>query len=70
MWRKTQIVNLLFTFGYQLLKGQIGGNKYRLICKYYFGKQRVHLFVKWIGTHAEYTKLCKENNQFNVDSFK
>ena len=30
----------------------IGGNNYRLICKYYFGNMKVHLFVKWIGTHA------------------
>ncbi|MBN2744943.1 MAG: type II toxin-antitoxin system HigB family toxin [Marinilabiliaceae bacterium] len=35
----------------------VGGNRYRLICQYYFGKMQVHLFVKWIGTHAEYTKL-------------
>ena len=24
----------------------IGGNKYRLICKYVFGNKRIHLFVK------------------------
>ena len=24
----------------------IGGNNYRIICKYYFGDRRVHLFVK------------------------
>ena len=36
----------------------IGGNKYRMICSYYFGFNRVHLFVKWIGTHAAYDKLC------------
>ncbi|MFO8021105.1 MAG: type II toxin-antitoxin system HigB family toxin [Perlabentimonas sp.] len=24
----------------------IGGNNYRLICKYHFGETRVHLFVK------------------------
>lgn len=35
----------------------IGGNKYRMICGYTF-KKEVHLFVKWIGTHAEYDKLC------------
>ena len=42
----------------------IGGNTYRLICKYCFGAKRVHLYVKWIGTHAEYSKLCKEGKQF------
>ena len=26
----------------------IGGNNHRLICKYHFGKTRIHLFVKWI----------------------
>ena len=29
----------------------IGGNNYRIICSYHFGKKKVHLFVKWIGTH-------------------
>jgi mRNA interferase HigB len=45
----------------------IGGNNYRLICKYFFGETRVHLFVKWIGSHAEYTKLCKEGKQYTVN---
>ncbi len=43
----------------------IGGNNYRIICKYYFGNNRVHLFVKWIGTHAKYTQLCKTGKQYN-----
>ena len=47
----------------------IGGNKYRMICKYHFGKSRVHLFVKWIGTHAVYTKLCKEGKQYTVNVY-
>lgn len=47
----------------------IGGNKYRLICSYYFGEQQVHLFVKWIGTHAEYDELCKKNKQFTIDQY-
>ena len=47
----------------------IGGNKYRCVCKYVFGKEYVHLFVKWIGTHAEYSKLCKENRQFTISKF-
>jgi len=47
----------------------IGGNNFRLICKYFFGKVRVHLFIKWIGTHAEYTKLCKEGKQYEIDVF-
>ncbi|MCB0395553.1 MAG: type II toxin-antitoxin system HigB family toxin [Flavobacteriales bacterium] len=47
----------------------IGGNKYRMICKYHFGKTRVHLFVKWIGTHAAYTKLCDKGNQYTVGEY-
>ena len=35
----------------------IGGNRYRMICWYVF-KKEVHLFIKWIGTHAEYDELC------------
>ena len=48
----------------------IGGNKYRIICQYYFGQQKAHLFVKWIGTHAEYTKLCNNMEQYTVDLYK
>ena len=48
----------------------IGGNKYRIICQYYFGKQKIHLFVKWIGTHALYSKLCQNKEQYSADSFK
>ena len=47
----------------------IGGNKYRMICKYHFGKSSVHLFVKWIGTHATYTKLCNELKQYTVNVY-
>ncbi|WP_167619096.1 type II toxin-antitoxin system HigB family toxin [Maribellus sediminis] len=47
----------------------IGGNKYRIICQYYFGKQKVHLFIKWIGTHAFYTKLCNNEEQYSVDIY-
>lgn len=44
----------------------IGGNNYRLICKYMFGKKKVHLFVCWVGTHVEYTELCKQNKQYTI----
>lgn len=47
----------------------IGGNNYRLICKYHFGKMKVHLFVKWIGTHAEYTNLCNEGKQYDISAY-
>ena len=47
----------------------IGGNNYRMICRYHFGINQVHLFVKWIGTHAAYTKLCNDQKQYDVSLF-
>lgn len=47
----------------------IGGNNYRMICKYHFGSTKVHLFIKWIGTHADYTKLCNGNKQYTIDAY-
>ncbi len=47
----------------------IGGNNYRMICKYLFGKHQVHLFVCWIGTHAEYDKICKSGTQFTINNY-
>jgi mRNA interferase HigB len=41
----------------------IGGNNYRMICKYVFGVRQVHLFVCWMGVHAEYDKVCKLGQQ-------
>lgn len=47
----------------------IGGNNYRMICRYVFGEKEVHLFICWIGTHAEYSKLCAGNRQYTISSF-
>lgn len=47
----------------------IGGNNYRLIGSYYFGSAKIHLFVNWIGTHAEYTKLCNEGKQYTISVY-
>ncbi|MDZ7660390.1 type II toxin-antitoxin system HigB family toxin [Fodinibius sp.] len=47
----------------------VGGNKHRIICEYNFGKTRVHLYVNWIGTHAEYTELCNQGRQYTVDEY-
>jgi len=47
----------------------IGGNNYRMICKYWFAATRVHLYIKWLGTHAEYTKLCAENLQYSIEDY-
>jgi mRNA interferase HigB len=47
----------------------IGGNNYRIIGKYVFGDRQVHLFICWIGTHAEYDKICKENRQYTINDY-
>ena len=47
----------------------IGGNNFRMICKYYFSGTMVHLFVCWIGTHTEYDELCKTGQQFIVNAY-
>ena len=47
----------------------IAGNRFRMICKYGFGDNEVHLFVCWIGTHAEYDKLCKEEKQYTINVY-
>jgi len=44
----------------------IAGNRFRIICKYFFGDTEVHFFVCSIGTHAEYDKLCKGKKQYTV----
>ncbi len=74
-WNKPQDIISTFNNADILGKGSerivfnIGGNNYRMICKYYFGNEKVHLFVKWIGTHAEYSKLCKMDKQFDVSEY-
>lgn len=47
----------------------VGGNNYRILCKYQFGKKMVHLFVLWIGTHAEYDKLCANGKQYTIEKY-
>ena len=47
----------------------VGGNNYRVICSYWFGPRMVHLYVKWVGTHAGYNKLCRENLQYTIDLY-
>jgi mRNA interferase HigB len=47
----------------------IGGNNYRMICHYVFGENLVRLFICWIGTHAQYSKLCKEGKQYNINLY-
>jgi mRNA interferase HigB len=40
-----------------------------MICQYAFGENEVHLFVCWIGTHAEYDKLCKAKEQYSISAY-
>jgi len=47
----------------------VAGNRYRLIAKYVFGSRQVHLFVCWIGTHAEYDRLCRDEKQYEVSDY-
>lgn len=69
--------DILCTFGSADLLGKgsnkivfdIGGNNYRMICKYHFGATQVHLFICWIGTHAEYDKLCENKLQYTVNKY-
>ena len=35
----------------------IGSNKYRLVTGYYFAPNRTYLYIKFVGTHAEYDKI-------------
>ena len=48
----------------------IAGNHYRMICKYTFGEKEVHLFIYWLGTHAEYDKICAKKDQFTINIYK
>lgn len=47
----------------------IGGNNYRMICKYYFGNKFVHLFICWIGIHKEYEELCEKSQQYTINIY-
>lgn len=49
----------------------IKGNHIRIIAKYQFHpklKQSI-LYLKWIGSHTAYDKLCKKNQQFEIEMF-
>ena len=47
----------------------IGGNNYRMICTYYFGNRNVHLYINWLGTHAAYTNLCEDRQQYTIEHY-
>lgn len=74
-WRKPEDISSTFPSADILGRGSnrvvfdVGGNTYRIICKYLFGDKQAHLFIKWIGTHAEYTKLCNKNEQYKISMY-
>jgi mRNA interferase HigB len=74
-WKEPEDIQLTYGSADLLGKGSsrivfnIGGNNYRMICKYAFGDKTVHLFICWIGTHAEYTKLCNKEQQYPVSIY-
>jgi mRNA interferase HigB len=74
-WEKPQ--DIVSTFGSADILGNgservvfnIGRNKYRMICSYYFGLKNVHLYINWLGTHLEYDKVCGEKLQYKIDKY-
>ena len=73
VWKKPQ--DIVSTFGpkaVDMIKDKrvvidVKGNDVRIIAKYQF-PQGV-LYLKWIGTHADYDKLCNKGLQYTVDLF-
>lgn len=49
----------------------IKGNHIRIIIKYQFHPRlrTSCVYIKWIGTHAEYDKLCAKKEQYEVEQF-
>jgi mRNA interferase HigB len=47
----------------------VGGNEWRVICKYHFTKSKVILYVKWVGHHKMYTRLCNSGRQYTIDDY-
>lgn len=74
-WNKP--IDMQATFGSADLLGKnsnrvvfdIGGNNYRMICKYAFGEKQAHMFVCWMGTHSAYDELCENNKQYTVSVY-
>jgi mRNA interferase HigB len=74
-WQIPEDINRTFSSADLLGNGccrvvfNIAGNNFRMIVKYWFGASKIHLYIKWIGTHAEYTALCKDKLQYSVDDY-
>ncbi len=50
----------------------VKGNHIRIIAKYQISSKlkKTRLYIKWIGSHAEYDKLDKLGKQYTVDLYK
>ena len=35
----------------------VGRNRYRMVCGYFFGRKEIILYVKFVGTHREYDSI-------------
>ncbi len=73
-WESIEDVNKTFGNASIICEGKrivfrIGGNNYRMICSIIFGTKRITLFVKFIGTHAEYDKINAANRQCTVNNY-
>ncbi|MBO9631968.1 MAG: type II toxin-antitoxin system HigB family toxin [Chitinophagaceae bacterium] len=55
--------------GSQRVIFNLGGNNCRMICWYRFGRRTVRLYINWIGTHAEYSELCKRGLQYSINDY-
>jgi mRNA interferase HigB len=74
-WNKPEEIKHTFASADLLCNGSnrvifnIGGNNHRMICKYFFGGKKNHLFVCWIGSHSEYIEICDQRKQFTINQF-
>ena len=70
-WRKSKDIvdyfgpNKVRTIGNNRLRFEMGGNNYRMIIKYVFGKKTIFFFIMFIGTREEYNQI----DALNVDLY-
>ena len=44
----------------------LGGNRARMICKYDFRTNWVHMHICWLGIHKEYDEVCRKGLQYTI----
>lgn len=57
-----QVFNTADYVGNERLVFNIARNKYRLIAKFRFHKRAQRVYIRFIGTHAEYDEIIKIEN--------